>query len=95
MLAPIHVPPASPLPPVTQPKREPRPKKPRTERPASDKPSFTEYEDDDGDDDPLAMEDDAADEDFDLAAEVGGRVAGVILLFISVWQGAAEVGERV
>lgn len=38
------------------------------------------------------MEDDAADEDFDLAAEVG---VGGGLLFISVWQGAAEVGDRV
>lgn len=94
MLAPIHVPAASPLPLVTQPKREPRPKKPRTERPASDKPLYTEYEDDD-DDDPLAMEDDAADEDFDLAAEVGGKgLQGGSVVCFSV-AGAAEVGEHI
>lgn len=51
-----------------QPKREPRPKKPRVERPASERPAYEEYELDDQD--ALAMEDDAGDEDFDLAAEV-------------------------
>jgi hypothetical protein len=53
-----------------QPKREPRPKKPRLERPASERPAYDELEDEEEDDDPLAFQDDAADEDFDLAAEV-------------------------
>lgn len=52
-----------------QPKREPRPKKPRIERPAAERPAYADYEEDD-DDDPLAFEDDAADEDFDLNDEV-------------------------
>jgi hypothetical protein len=60
-----------------QPKREPRPKKPRLERPASERPAYEEFEDDDEDEDPLAFQDDAADEDFDLAAEVRPEVCTV------------------
>jgi hypothetical protein len=39
------------------------------ERPASERPAYEEDEEFD-DEDALAMEDDAGDEDFDLAAEV-------------------------
>lgn len=53
---------------LSQPKGEPRPKKPRIERPPAER---TAYADHDGDiDDPLAMEDDSADKDFELAQEV-------------------------
>lgn len=67
----------------TQPKREPRPKKPRVERPASDAAAggaggaggrgvYADDGDDFEDEVDLTMEDDAADEDFDLEMEVGG-----------------------
>ena len=63
----------------TQPKREPRPKKPRIERPAAS--GGQQYADDDEDFEALdlAMEDDAADEDFDFTTEVcdTGRDAAV------------------
>jgi hypothetical protein len=83
-----------------QPKREPkepRPKKPHVERPAA----YDDYVPSDDDDDPLAMEDDAADEDFDLAEEVGYVVyctipyCTVLLLYCIVWDLSLGFGLRV